>query len=467
MADTLEEVRKHVEDLIRRLSEAEAHAEPEPAAVKQAPMNRAALADLETNVTTLSIKVDQAGNLLAQVTDLLESQAERLETLELQVGEGDAGWPAEETAAIDEAPPRYEPVERAVAAGPAALATPAQQAVQVEAGVSRSELAAALADSLHAVREDIAMLGAELRGRAHDLDVRVHDVDSRLLDLSARFEDMRELAWQQRSEIRTLEERFMTLSEPQSLAPTGAVSEPMQRLPIVAAQPAQSQPAFESPRVVVAPAPISTESGFDGQVATSPTAARVVTVSSSLRDASAAAEEGQPPAAAALEPMDARTVRRLEELVEREVRLQQEFTPGAPVRTGRRTRPSVMVVDDLPDARKILSIYLSRTGYQVVTASGAEDCLAKLRHHDVDAVILDASMPGGGGAQVCRSLREDEMFAAKRHIPVIVYTGYPDDYPPSVVDAWGATDYVVKGGDMLPLITALVRHTKEQPEALP
>jgi CheY-like chemotaxis protein len=164
-------------------------------------------------------------------------------------------------------------------------------------------------------------------------------------------------------------------------------------------------------------------------------------------------------------PIDARTARRLEELVDREVRLQQAFAPGAV--TIRKGRISVMVVDDLPDARKILSIYLSRTGYHVVSASTAEDCLAKLRHHDVDAIVLDANMPGGGGAQVCRLVRTDPTYAAKRDMPIIVYTAYPEDYPPNVVEQWQATEYVVKGGDMLPLITALVRHTEDRLEARP
>jgi two-component system alkaline phosphatase synthesis response regulator PhoP len=119
----------------------------------------------------------------------------------------------------------------------------------------------------------------------------------------------------------------------------------------------------------------------------------------------------------------------------------------------------VLVVDDAPDALTVLSIFLSKTGYQVVTATSAEDCLAKLRHHRIDAVVLDAKMPGADGGHVCRVLREDPSYASRRHVPVIVYTGYPDDFPDSVRDEWHADDYVVKGGDMLPLITALVRHT--------
>ena len=68
-------------------------------------------------------------------------------------------------------------------------------------------------------------------------------------------------------------------------------------------------------------------------------------------------------------------------------------------------------------------------------------------------------MPGADGGHVCRMLRQDAALSDFRDLPVIVYTAYPDEYPRSVVEKWGVTEYLVKGGDMLPLITALVRHT--------
>ena len=155
-----------------------------------------------------------------------------------------------------------------------------------------------------------------------------------------------------------------------------------------------------------------------------------------------------------------RAVRELEKLVERDVSLHRDFRFG-PNDTARpaKAHPTVMVVDDAPDALTVLSIYLSKTGYQVVTATSAEDCLAKLRHHSIDAIVLDAKMPGASGEHVCRVLREDPAYAHRRDVPVIVYTGYPDDFPADVRDEWRADDYVVKGGDMLPLMRALVRHT--------
>ena len=119
----------------------------------------------------------------------------------------------------------------------------------------------------------------------------------------------------------------------------------------------------------------------------------------------------------------------------------------------------MLVVDDAADARTILSLYLSKTGYQVVTAASAEDCLAKLLHHRVDVVVLDANLSGADGGHVCKVLRSEPSYAEQKDLPVIVYTAYPEQYARETASRWGADDYVVKGGDMLPLVTALVRHT--------
>jgi CheY-like chemotaxis protein len=187
--------------------------------------------------------------------------------------------------------------------------------------------------------------------------------------------------------------------------------------------------------------------------------------SSGISRRAAATSDGLTPKPVRRRAPNGQGASRLEEIVEREVRARRDFpAPGGASASdlvlGRKVRPVVMVVDDVADARTVLSLYLSKTGYHVVTAASAEDCLAKLRHHEVDAIILDARMPGASGAHVCEVLREDPAFANSRNVPIIVYTAHPDEYPRELVDRWRVAEYVVKGGDMLPLITALVRHTK-------
>ena len=130
---------------------------------------------------------------------------------------------------------------------------------------------------------------------------------------------------------------------------------------------------------------------------------------------------------------------------------------GGRVRQRSRSRRNVLVVDSSPDARTVLSIYLSRTGYQVVTASSAEDCLSKLCYHDVDAVVLEPDMPGADGGHVCRIIRTDPAFKAHSRVPIIIYTSKPQKFDRNTADQWQASDYVVKGGDTLPLVSALLQ----------
>jgi len=190
------------------------------------------------------------------------------------------------------------------------------------------------------------------------------------------------------------------------------------------------------------------------------------------RPTSQAERVTMPPARLDAAPEPASAHARLTELVEREVALKREFRvggvlPASGESSKGRSHTSVMVVDDSSDARTILSIFLSKTGFHVVTAASAEDCLAKLSHHHVDAIVLDARMPGASGAHVCRSVREDPRYAAQCKVPIIVYTAYPDEFSRETAREWRADEYVVKGGDLTPLLTALVSHTNPQSEAHP
>ena len=56
-------------------------------------------------------------------------------------------------------------------------------------------------------------------------------------------------------------------------------------------------------------------------------------------------------------------------------------------------RKQVLIVDDEPNLRKILSAQLTRDGYDVLTAEDGEQGLALLREHHIDLVITDSRCP--------------------------------------------------------------------------
>jgi two-component system, OmpR family, response regulator len=98
----------------------------------------------------------------------------------------------------------------------------------------------------------------------------------------------------------------------------------------------------------------------------------------------------------------------------------------------------ILVVDDDVYIQQLVSIHLSREGYQVIRANHAEEALAFLEEKTVDLAIVDVMMPGMNGFELTKILTED--FS----IPVILLTakGQLDDKEQGFLS--GSEDYIVK-----------------------
>jgi DNA-binding response OmpR family regulator len=57
-----------------------------------------------------------------------------------------------------------------------------------------------------------------------------------------------------------------------------------------------------------------------------------------------------------------------------------------------------------------------------------------------------------------RVVHSDPAYRDRASVPVIIYTAHPEAMSRERARQLGATDYLVKGGDLLPLLTTLVRH---------
>ena len=73
----------------------------------------------------------------------------------------------------------------------------------------------------------------------------------------------------------------------------------------------------------------------------------------------------------------------------------------------------ILVVDDSPTIRRVVSAILERHGYEASLASDGDDALGALQRHEVkpDLVLLDFVMPRMNGYQFCRALRADAELA--------------------------------------------------------
>ena len=103
---------------------------------------------------------------------------------------------------------------------------------------------------------------------------------------------------------------------------------------------------------------------------------------------------------------------------------------------------TVLVVDDVDDARDLLARLLRRAGYRAVTAADGEAALAAVDAEDPDLVLLDLMMPGMDGLEVLRRLRAD---ARRRDVTVVMFTAVADRRCVAEARQLGAADYVVKG----------------------
>lgn len=88
----------------------------------------------------------------------------------------------------------------------------------------------------------------------------------------------------------------------------------------------------------------------------------------------------------------------------------------------RRTQ-TILVVDDKLDTLLLVRELLTSRGYNVTTASDADEALQSIRGERPDLILLDVIMPGRSGYDLCRELKEDP---ATRLIPVVMITGLSD-----------------------------------------
>src|ERR1700723_3844527 len=85
----------------------------------------------------------------------------------------------------------------------------------------------------------------------------------------------------------------------------------------------------------------------------------------------------------------------------------------------RRRAPHILVVDDQPAIAGLMSQLLAMRGYEVVTATSAEEAEAEIRRQPPDLILSDVMMPGKSGYDLCRELKEDP---ATRLIPFVFLT---------------------------------------------
>jgi len=123
--------------------------------------------------------------------------------------------------------------------------------------------------------------------------------------------------------------------------------------------------------------------------------------------------------------------------------------------------PKVLIVDDEPNIREVVGLYLRRDGHEVVSAADGEEALDLFRSSRPDLVVLDLMLPKMNGLEVCRRMQ------AERRVPLIMLTARGAEEERIVGLGIGADDYVVKPFSPRELAARVAAVLRRAAETLP
>ena len=104
-------------------------------------------------------------------------------------------------------------------------------------------------------------------------------------------------------------------------------------------------------------------------------------------------------------------------------------------------RRKILVVDDEPHIVELVSMHLHQSGYESCSAGDGESAIAMAIEKRPDLVLLDLMLPGMGGLETCRRLRQDARTAS---LPIIMLTAKSEESDKVIGLGVGADDYITK-----------------------
>lgn len=107
-------------------------------------------------------------------------------------------------------------------------------------------------------------------------------------------------------------------------------------------------------------------------------------------------------------------------------------------------KKNILLVEDEEDLMRLLSLRLESMGFNVITASSGEEALDKIKLERPAAVLLDIFMPGMGGMEVLKTLRQTD-----DKLPVFFMTALPKNEIPALErKKLNISGFIEKTGDL-------------------
>lgn len=122
--------------------------------------------------------------------------------------------------------------------------------------------------------------------------------------------------------------------------------------------------------------------------------------------------------------------------------------------------PTILIVDDYPDALDVWELYLRSSGFVVLTASDGLQALSLAREALPGVIVMDLELPGLSGIEVARALRSNEPTC---RIPLIAVTGHSDRSELAEAQRAGFDALIVKPCDPPTLVAEIHRLLRSPP----
>lgn len=128
-------------------------------------------------------------------------------------------------------------------------------------------------------------------------------------------------------------------------------------------------------------------------------------------------------------------------------------------------KKTIAIIDDEEDILNLVSLHLSKAGYDTENFIDSNSFLSYLEQNIPDLVILDLMLPDADGFEVCKYMKKDEKLA---NIPIIMLTARDEESDKILGLELGADDYVTKPFSARELVArvkaVLRRQSTKEPE---
>ncbi len=124
----------------------------------------------------------------------------------------------------------------------------------------------------------------------------------------------------------------------------------------------------------------------------------------------------------------------------------------------------VLVVDDEPETLKYVGANLKARGYDVVVAHDGTEALKIVNEDVLDLILLDITMPGPDGFEVCQAIRRES------NVPIIMLSARGQERDKVHALDLGADDYITKPfgvEELMARVRATMRRSQSEPGPLP